>query len=480
MLYRLHRRLPGFLAAVLTIWTANGVPAFAESLLSALGQAYENNTDLNQNRADVRVRDEDAPKAAAGMRPKAGITAGVGPKYGYLNIPFGKGFQGGGLSSMSSNLTFAETYLGKPRGATLQVQQNLFDGGATENAVKQAEYGVYAARAGLQHSEQNLLQNGAAVYMSVLRETAVVTLRKNNLAALEEQLKQVHDHFLVGEATNTDVFQSEAAVAQAKTELFAAQAELKGAIANYRLIFGHEPKSLEPGKPIDNLIPKSLNQAVDMAITDHPAVRAGLHQVNAAEHAVKVAEAALKPTLSINGEVTNQYDAFYGLPGSRAFLAGANAQLNVPLYQGGSEYASVRQAKEALGKARLYADLQRETVRAAVEAAYARLQTARASLSSAIATVKAAEGALINTREEAKVGLRTTLDVLNAQQALLNARVALVTAQRDRVVSSYAAAGAIGRLSAEELNLNVTYYDVTKHFDEVKDSWFSLDSATGK
>ncbi len=454
--------------------------ASAESLLSALARAYYGNPDLNQSRANVRVRDEDAPKAKAGLRPKASITAQYGAQYAAIKIPFGGGgSQQAGAASGSSG-DFQRKYVGYPRGATLNLSQTLFDGFRTENSVRQAESGVLAARSTMRLTEQATLQNGATAYMNVLRDTAVVSLRKNNITVLEEQLKQTRDRFEVGEVTRTDVAQAEASVALARSEFYAAQAQLKNSMANYRQIIGNEPKHLQPGRSLEPLLPKSLEQAIAIALVEHPGVTAALHQVDAAELAVKVAEAALMPNLSVTGQVSNQYDSFLGLPGSRQFTAAASGQLNVPLYQGGSEYASIRQAKEQLGQARLNADVQRDSVRASVVSSYGLLETAKASIVSGQAAVKAAETALAGVREEAKVGQRTTLDVLNAQQALLNARVNLIVSQRDRVVASYAAVGSIGRLSAQELNLAVALYDPNVHLDQVQELWFGVETPDGR
>jgi outer membrane protein len=447
-----------------------GAPARAETLLSALARAYGGNPDLNQSRAAVRVRDEEAPKALAGMRPKANIQASVGPQYGNLRFP-----------SFSGQAGFAnDKFLGYPRGTTLNVSQNIFDGGRTENSVKQAQSNVFAARATMRLTEQATLQNGATAYMNVLRDTAVVDLRKNNIAVLEQQLKQTRDRFQVGEVTRTDVAQAEASLAQARTELYTAQAQLKNSVANYRQIIGAEPSRLEPGRSVEAQLPKSLNEAIQIALVEHPGAVAALHQADAAELAVKVAESALSPSLSVGAQVSNQYDSFLGIPGTRQFSAGASGQLNIPLYQGGSEYASIRQAKEQLAQARLNADVQRDSVRASVVSSYGLLDTARASIISGQAAVKAAETALAGVREEAKVGQRTTLDVLNAQQALLNARVSLVISQRDRVVASYAVLGSIGRLTAQDLNLDVAYYDPNVHFEQVKTKWFGVDTPDGR
>ncbi|WP_457796824.1 TolC family outer membrane protein [Methylocystis sp. S23] len=461
-------------AAAAIVAAIAAADARAESLYSALARAYGGNPDLNQSRANVRARDEDAPIAEAGMRPKASIQATWGPQFSTVKLPAGR-------NQLDNGRAFSyDRYLGYPRGSTLNVTQNIFDGGATENSVKRAASGVFAARATMRLTEQAILQNGATAYMNVLRDTAVVNLRKNNIAVLDQQLKQTRDRFQVGEVTRTDVAQAEASLAQARSELYAAQAQLKTSIANYRQIIGNEPGHLEPGRSLEPLLPKSLNDAINIALAEHPGVVSALHQVDAAELAVKVAEAALSPTVSVNAQVSNQYDSFLGSPGSRYFSAGASGQLNIPLYQGGSEYASIRQAKEQLGQARLNADLQRDSVRASVVSSYGLLETAKASIISGQAAVKAAETALAGVREEAKVGQRTTLDVLNAQQALLNARVNLVLSQRDRVVASYAALGAIGRLSAEELSLNVAFYDPSIHYEQVKTKWFGVDTPDGR
>jgi outer membrane protein len=195
--------------------------ASAESLMSALARAYYGNPDLNQSRANVRVRDEDAPKAKAGLRPKASITAQYGAQYAAIKIPFGgsSSQQAGAASGASGD--FQDTYVGYPRGATLNLSQTLFDGFRTENSVRQAESGVFAARSTMRLTEQATLQNGATAYMNVLRDTAVLSLRKNNITVLDEQLKQTRDRFQVGEVTRTDVAQAEASVALARSEFYA-------------------------------------------------------------------------------------------------------------------------------------------------------------------------------------------------------------------------------------------------------------------
>jgi outer membrane protein len=471
----LARRFRVVSIAVMALAAGSGAPsaAQAETIFSALSRAYNGNPDLNQNRASLRARDEEAPKALAGMRPRASISANAGPQYSNVKIPAGRTTLG------DRNFSY-DQYVGYPRGATLNLSQTLFDGNRTASALQQAESNVFAGRASLRLSEQTIFQNGATAYMNVLRDTAVLSLRRKNVTVLEEQLKQTQDRFQVGEVTRTDVAQAESSLAQAHTDVYAAQAALKTSIASYRQIIGVEPNRLEPAQPVEKLLPKSLQTAVSIAIIEHPSVVAALHQVDAAAQAVKVAEAALAPNLSVNASVSQQYDSFLGSPNSRQFSAAAQGQLNIPLYQGGSEYASIRQAKEQLGQARLSADLQRDLVRSSLVSGYAQLEAAKSSIVSSEAAAKAAEVALTGVREEAKVGQRTTLDVLNAQQVLLNARVNVVIAQRDRVVASYVALAALGRLSAQDLGLGVAVYQPAEHFDDVKDKWFGVTTPDGR
>jgi outer membrane protein len=347
------------------------------------------------------------------------------------------------------------------------------------NSVRQAESNIFGSRENLRNTEQDVLLNGATAYMNVLRDTAILDLRRNNITVLEEQLRQTRDRFNVGEVTRTDVAQAESSLASSRSDYFTAQANLQTSIANFRQIIGIEPTRLEPARTIEALLPKDLNAAVDLALGEHPTIQAAFHAVDAAELQVKLVEGELYPTLNVVGSV--QHDTDYLGIRNATFLNGAvQGQLSIPIYEGGEVYARARQAKETLAQARLQADLQRDTVRADVVSAWGSLDAARAVIQSAKAAVKAAEIALEGIREEAKVGQRTTFDVLFAQQTLLNTRVSLVTAQRDRVVASYAVFSAIGRLSAANLGLNVAEYDPTVHFEQIKDKWIGLRTPDGR
>mgnify|MGYP001766460547 CR=1 FL=1 len=437
--------------------------AQAESISGALARAYSGNPDINQQRAAVRATDENVPRAKSGYRPRVTATADVGRQWTDLHLP------GGRSASMTSN----------PRGYGVSITQNIWNGNRTDNSVRQAESGVLGARETMRQTEQTILQNGATAYMNVLRDTAILNLRKNNITVLEEQLRQTTNRFQVGEVTRTDVAQSEASLAQARSDYFAAQSNLQTSIASYRQIIGVQPSRLEPARPIEALLPKNLPAAVQVSQTEHPAVQAAMHNVDVQALNVKVVEGELYPTIGVTGSVAKRFDPA-GSTASQTLTASIVGQLSVPIYEGGEVYARARQAKEQLGQARLQADLQRDAVRAQVVSTWGQLETAKAQIRSGQAAVTAAEIALNGVREEAKVGQRTTLDVLNAQQALLNTRVALVTAQRDRVVASYAVMAATGRLTADNLHLKVARYEPRVHFEQVKDKWIGLRTPDGR
>ncbi|BBU63901.1 channel protein TolC (plasmid) [Methylosinus sp. C49] len=445
-------------------------PASAETLPSALASAYAYNPDLNQQRASVRVHDESVAKAWSGLRPNASVIAGLGAMRTELLVPTIR------LPFMHERIYLHGDHDGNPQAVTVNVSQTLFDGGRTLNNVKKAESTVLSARANLRLIEQAVLQNAATAYMDVLRDTAILSLRQNNIRVLELQLANTRENAAAGYLTETDVAQAEAAVSQARSDLYGAQARLKRSAASYHRIVGEEPKRLQPAGSVEKLLPRSVEDAIAIATGAHPGVEAAHHQVDAAEFAVHAAEADLLPSASVSGQLSQQNDFFLGLPGWRQFSYGVNVNFRVPLYQGGADFASVRQAKEQVGQARFGVDMQMGDARANVVGSYASLEAAKLQMKSDHATVKAAELALNGVREEAKVGLRTTLDVLNAQQSLLHARVNVVVSQHDVVVASYAALASIGRLNRAALNLDVEHYDAEQHFENVRGKFFGVDT----
>ena len=466
----LTRGLVGVAAAALLVFAAQ--QARAETLESALVKAYGNNPQLNAQRAGVRATDEGVSRAQAGYRPKISVSGEIGAQTSNYRIPnplFG--------TSVTQQRTIV-THTGiVPRGAQAQLTQTLFDSGATSNNVRQAESLVLSARETLRNTEESVLFNGAQSYMNVLRDTATLDLQKSNVDVLEEQLRQTRDRFNVGEVTRTDVAQAESRLEGAHSQVSAAQATLKADIATYRQTIGVEPKTLAPGRPIDRLLPATLDGAVKIAFAENPAIVSAFHSVDAAELAVKVAEAALGPNVSLQALVSGQND--FKVSNDQLLNAQVTATLTMPIYQGGAEYAAIRQAKETLGQQRLLADQVRDAVRQAVVASWGNLDASKAQILAAQAQISASEVALNGVREEAMVGQRTTLDVLNAQQDLLNARVALVSAQHDRVVNSYALLQGVGRLTLEYVSPRSEKYDPGNHYQQVRDLWWGTQVPNG-
>jgi outer membrane protein len=459
-----YRLLFGAMTSVFALMGASGV--LAETLESALARAYGNNPELNAQRAGVRVRDEDVAQAKSGYRPRINGTADIGRTY---------------TESTSRNV-FGQTTTNAgrltPRGFGVEITQPIFDGFQTSNRVRAAESGVLGSRETLNTTEQSILLDAATAYMDVLRDTAILDLQRNNVEVIDEQLRQTQDRFNVGEVTRTDVAQAEARIAAARSEASLAEANLRNSIAQYRQIVGVEPAQLAPGRPLDSLTPRSVDAAIKIALNEHPAIKARQHAVDVAELQVKVAQGALAPQLGVAGSVDQRYDR--AQEGDRALTASVVARLTVPIYEGGQAYSATRQAKEEVGQRRLEADLVRDQVRAQVSSSWGRLEAARAQIQAAQAQIDAAETALSGVREEARVGQRTTLDVLNAQQELLNARVNLITAQRDRVVASYSLVNAMGRLNSRALALRVNHYSPKIHYDQVKDLWIGTTTPDGR
>ncbi len=448
--------------------------AFAETLEGALAKAYMNNPELNAQRAGVRVSDENVPLARTGQRPNVSLSLDQGYDYtDFLTAPR-PGIVGGKLVNQRTR-TKTDTY---PAGVALSVRQNLFDGFKTENRVRAADSQVLAAREELRNTEQNVLLDAVVAYLNVLRDTAILNLRRNNTEVIGEQLRQTRDRFKVGEVTRTDVAQSQSRLAFAQAQVSASEAQLKGSLATYVQVIGDEPRKLAAARPVEKMLPRSRGSAITISQAEHPAITGALHGVDIQSLTVRVAEADLYPSLDIQATASNRRD----VQGANTFATNFElvGRLTIPIYSGGGDYAQIRQEKERLGQTRFQADVSRDRVRAAVAASWGQLESSRLQIKASQAQVDAAESALSGVREEAKVGQRTTLDVLNAQQEVLDARVNLIISQRDRVVASYNLLASIGRLNSRILRLKVPQYRPEIHYDQVKDKWFGLRTPSGE
>jgi outer membrane protein len=456
----------GAAAAVLLMALVGPAPALADTIEAALVRAYQGNPQLNAQRAQVRSTDENVPQALSGYRPKVAITASAGYQY---------------LDSLSTQGTTPNTFedhgANAPRSAGITATQTLYNGNQTANKTRAAESQVSGAREALRVLEQGVLLNAATIYMDYLRDAAIVEVQKSNTRVLEQTLKQTQDRFNVGEVTRTDVAQ-EAQLAAGRTQQLQAESNLTTTRSNFRRIIGNEPEALAPGSPVDRFLPATLPSAVELSLTDNPNVTAAMFGIDVNFLQVKVNEGALLPTLTAQVAVQQSYEQL--LTTYRSFGASAIAQLTIPVYQGGAEYSLIRQSKENLAQQRLVLEQTRDQTRANTVTAWGQLVAGKAQVASAQSQVTASEIALNGVREEAKAGQRTTLDVLNAQQALVNARVALVTAQHDRVVASYSVLNAVGRLSPIVLKLPTTTYDPSVHYQQVRDSWAGVRTPDGR
>jgi outer membrane protein len=449
------------------------IAAAADTLEWALVQAYQNNPSLNAQRASLRATDENVPQALSGYKPKLSLTGTGG--YTYSST----------LSHTVNQSVFPNTVsynniadnIGS-RGIGASATQTLYNGFQTANRTRQAESQVMGARETLRVTEQQVLLDASTSYMNLLRDQAILELNRRNVEVLTEQLKQTRDRFNVGEVTRTDVAQSESRLAAGRSALLGAQSNEVTSEANYRRVIGVNPGKLAPGTPVDRFSPPTLGGAVNQGQQQSPSVLAAMYGVDIAELAVKVSEGSLYPNLGVTASASKNWDPLYNV--NKQTVVSVLGTLTVPIYQGGSEYSAIRQSKETVGQQRLNLDVTRDQVRETVVASWGQLDASKAQIEATTAQVNAAEIALNGVREEARVGQRTTLDVLNAQQELVNARVALVTAQHDRVVASYTLLAAVGGLSMQRLGLNVTIYDPQVHYQQVRDAWIGVRIPDGR
>jgi outer membrane protein len=314
--------------------------------------------------------------------------------------------------------------------------------------------------------------------MDMSRDAANLEVQQNNIRVLQRTLRDTQNRLSAGQVTPTDVAQAEAQLAAGEANLHAAESTLMTTRANYRRLIGVEAANLTPASPVDRLAPNNLNAAIAVGTAENPSVTAALYGVDVAQLQVKIAEGALWPTLALQGSVQQQ--TYSNILTPNLFLGTVMLNLSVPIYQGGAEYSAIRLDKETVGQQRLNVDQVRDQTRANVVQAWGQLQAAKAEVEAAIRQNDASERALNGVRNEAGAGQRTTLDVLNSEQALVNARVSLIVAQHDRVVASYSLLSAVGRLTAQDLRLPVLIYDPMVHYQQIRDAWFGLRTPDGR
>ena len=427
------------------------------TLRDALVLAYNTNPGLQGERANQRANDENVPIARAAGRPGVSGTGSVSD------------------SLYDNNATFGPT-----RTANLGVDLSVpvFSGGAVRNSVRGAETRVEAGRASLRGAEAELFTDAVTAYVDVLRFEAIVRLNQQNVHVLEVNLQATRDRFEVGDLTRTDVAQSEARLALAQSQLRTAEAALIGARENYIRVIGAPPGSLAqppalPGLPVD------VQDAEQIALANNPNLEAAQRQRDATRFDVSAAKASRLPQVSVG--VGGSYYDYLGSLSSQARTAGTNgngfsttlgAQLRLPIFQGGRPAAQIRQAQAREASAIETVTLTERGVIAQVRSAYANYQSALRVIESSRVAVEANRLSLEGVRAENSVGTRTILDILNAEQELLNSQVNYVTAERDAYVAGFQLLAAMGRAEAEDLNLDGgPLYDPGVNYKRVKNRW---------
>lgn len=433
-------------------------PARADTLRDALVRAYGTSPVLGAARARLRATDEGVPQARAQARLQVSGTVGVTQSTDGLTT-----FENGGRALTGG----------------LNLAYPLFQGGRVRNAINAAEARVVAGRADLRTTEGDLFTQAVAAYMDVIRDQSIVELNTGQVRVLETNLRASRDRFQVGDLTRTDVAQSEARLSLARSQLATAQGRLTGSREAYRRIVGAWPASLDPPPPLPRL-PANADEAAQTALANAPAIASITASTQAAGYDIRTARAARLPTFSATGG--SSYSDYLGtraqssgLPsGTPGFdqTVGQNRiglALSVPLYQGGAVSSRVREAQALQNSAvEQGIDVERQVI-ANARAAFAAFQAAGEAITANQQAVSANQLALEGTRAENSAGTRTVLDVLNAEQELLNARVALVTAQHDHYVAGFALLNAMGRAEAGDLNLDGgALYDPTANYRQVR------------
>lgn len=446
--------IAGCVIAVLTMAGAMA-PAAGQSLNDALATAYQTNPKLQAARAQLRATDELIAQAKSERRPTVIITGDL------------VGGTAENLCDRSTESTCA------PSSVTLDLVQPIFRGGSIEADIDQADNLIRAQRAALLVTEQDVLLQATTAYVDVYRDQAVLDLNGKNEKVVAAELKATQNRFDVGAVTRTDVVQAESRLARATAQRVLAEGRLAVSQAVYREIVAEPPQTLDqPPLAVD--LPKDEQETVAAADTN-PAVVAAEYAEKAARNAVDSAFGSLLPSLELIGELEAKDDLANDNRFGEDQTASITARVKIPLYQAGAADSRVREAKHRAGQRRNEIDVQRRAAARAAESAWRALETARAQKTSFESQVRAAELALKGVRQEAELGARTVLDILDAEQELLDAQVSLVGAQHDEVVAAYSVLAAIGHLTAKDLSLDVTVYDVEQHYEDVRGKFWGTD-----
>jgi TolC family type I secretion outer membrane protein len=448
------------LIALLTggwVWAGSGT---TESLAEAMARAYHGNPTLRAERARQRATDEQVPQALSGWRPT--VTA-------QDELAYEVDDRDNGATSIfsSANNKSSDSI---PATLSIELNQPLFRGFKTVEGTKAAKATVKAGRQNLLAVEQQVLFDTSLAYFDVIRDRRIVQLREQNVGFLRQQLEAARARFDAGEITRTDVAQSQARLSLAQGELATARGNLAASEAAYMKVVGHAPARLAYPKPAK--LPKSLEAAHAIAQEQNPNILSAAFIEIAARHNIEVVKGDLLPELSLRASGTQQWDDLddgRNVQFQNVTVAGV---LTVPLYESGAVYSAVRQQKHVASQRRLQIIETGRAVREAVTQSWASYVAAGQTITAVKAQVAANVLALEGVQQEYLVGSRTLLDVLDAEFELVNSRIQLVVAERDRAVAAYQLLGSVGWLTAEHLALPVALYDPKENYKRVKNKWF--------
>ncbi len=455
-IYCMRARLP----VVLAFLSGLASPAWGaenQTLGQSLIDAYLSNPTLMAQQAKVRSVDEQLPQALSGWRPTAKVTADNGTEATFSN---------------ATTLDKRRQHR-NPRSLSFTLSQPIYSGGQTLAATSKAENSIMAERAQLQVVEQSVLLSAVTAYANVFRDQAVLALKVNNEQVLKRQLEATKDRFQVGEITRTDVHQAESRLAQATADRIGAEGDQVSSRSAFTNIVGKPPGRLKaPEMPFN--LPKSIKEVI-AAVAENPKVAVAEYKEMALLDNVDKTRGELLPSVSLSGTASRSFNASGET--SRSDSYEAKLTLTMPLYQAGSVYSNLRQAKQDVAEQRSKIDQERRDATERATRSWEALRTARARIESFKTQIKSSEVALEGVKREEAVGSRTILDTLDAEQELLDARVNLVTAQRDEIVAVFELKEAIGSLTMASMGLSVDAYDPTKHYREVREKWFGGNSS---
>ncbi|GAA0869789.1 TolC family outer membrane protein [Brevundimonas basaltis] len=433
--------------AVIAVFSGMGAPAWAETLRDAIALAYQTNPSLLAQRANQRALDESIVQARAGLRPRLDVTLSGSHTQSYGDRA---GFDGDSAS------------------ASIGLSQTLWTGGRIGHGITAAEADILAGRENLRDIEQTVLASVIQAYADVIRDAEILRIRQANLGVLQRQLEEASARFEVGEITRTDVAQSEARLAQSEADLANAQAQLSVSRASYAAVVGQSPGDLAPMPALPG-VPSDFDDALDVALRDNPGIRAAAYNLRAAEANAAAARSEYLPSARLTasyGGSNADFDRIGDIGDNQRLTAGAT--VSVPLFTGGLNGSRVAQALERANVAQINVEGERRNTLQSVSSAYAQALSARSSLQAGTEAVRAATVAAEGVRQEAQVGLRTTLDVLNQELELRNAEVTLANARRNEYVAQANLLAAMGRLEGADLDPTLTIYNPADNYERVR------------